>query len=72
MNGKGKIIFQICIGSSLVCIGCIVWWWSMQLLWILIYPPPLVKQIIDSLPYIFWGLGVVLVIDGVRRKNKDS
>ena len=72
MDRKRVIVLEIYVGLLLVTIGCIVWWWSKQLLWILIYPPPLVKQLIDSLPFVLWGLGGVLVIDGVRRKIKAN
>jgi hypothetical protein len=69
---KKRVMFvEICIGLLLIIIGLIVWWWSRQLLWILIYPPPLTKQLIESLPIICWGLGILLVMDGVRRKIPD-
>jgi hypothetical protein len=71
MNMKSVIGFESCIGLLLIIIGFIVWWWSTHLLWILIYPPPLAKQLIDGLPFVFWSLGALLFIDGMRRKIKD-
>ena len=71
MDGERIVDIEIWIGLALIIIGFIVWWWSKQLLWILIYPPPLAKLLLDSLPFLFGGLGTILVIDGVRRKQKD-
>ena len=65
-------VFEICGGLLLIVTGSILWWWSKQLLWILIYPPPLAKQLIESLPFAFWGVGALLVVDGVRRKIRGS
>ena len=72
MDGKRTIIIEICIGLLFIFLGFILWWWSKQLLWILIHPPPLVKLLIESLRFVLWGLGSLLVIDGVRRKIKAS
>ena len=71
MEGKRIVDIEIWIGLALIIIGFIVWWWSKQLLWILIYPPPSAKLFIENLPFVFWGLGTLLVIDGVRRKIND-
>jgi hypothetical protein len=71
LDKKNVIVFEICIGLLLIIIGFIVWWWSTHLLWILIYPPPLAKQLIDGLPFVFWSLGALLFIDGMRRKIND-
>lgn len=71
MDRKSVVVFEICIGLSLIIIGFTVWWGFTHLLWILIYPPPLTKQFIESLPFVFWSLGALLVIDGMRRKIKD-
>ena len=67
MEGERIHVIEICIGLVLIVIGFILWWWSKQLLWILIYPPPLTKQFIEGLPFVFWSIGALLIIDGVRR-----
>jgi len=72
MEGRRIAVFEICVGSSLIVIGLILWWWSKQLVWILIYPPPLAKQLLESLPFVFWGLGALLIVDSVRRKIQGS
>ena len=66
-ENKKVPIIEITIGSLLIAIGVILWWWSTQFVWILIHPPPLTKRFIDGLPYIFWMLGTLLIIDGIRR-----
>lgn len=71
MDKKRVIFYEICIGLLFIGIGFIVWWWSTSLLWILIYPPPLAKQFIESLPFVCWGLGTLLLIDSMRRKIKN-
>ena len=70
MDGERKPVTEICMGVVLLVIGFIEYWWSMQLVWVLIYPPPLAKQFIESLPFVFWIIGVLLVVDGVRRMMK--
>jgi hypothetical protein len=70
MEGNRVAVIEIFVGLFFIIIGFISWWWSAQLLWILIYPPPLAKWIIESLPFVFWGLGALLIIDGVRRREK--
>jgi hypothetical protein len=37
------------------------------LVWILIYPQPLAKSLIEAVPFVFWVTGYVLVIDGIRK-----
>ena len=71
MEGRRIDDIEIWIGLLLIVIGFTLWWWSKQLLWILIYPPPWAKLLVDSLPFVLGGLGTLLVIDGVRRKQKD-
>jgi hypothetical protein len=71
MDSESVILFEFYFGVLFIVIGFIVWWWSTHLLWILIYPPPLAKQFIESIPFVFWGLGALLFMDGVRRKIKD-
>lgn len=66
MDFKRKLVFEVATGFLLVAIGFILWW-STQLAWILIYPQPLAKALIESMPFVFWVTGVVLVIDGFRR-----
>jgi protein-S-isoprenylcysteine O-methyltransferase Ste14 len=67
MKFKGTPFLEIAIGLLLVVIGFILWLWSIQLFWILIYPQPLAKSLIETLPYVFWATGAILVIDGFRR-----
>jgi hypothetical protein len=69
MEGKRIAIFEFCIGILLIALSFAFWWWSKQLVWILIYPPPLAKQLIEGLPFALWGLGALLVVDGLRRKS---
>ena len=65
---SGRIyVIEICTGGVLIVIGFILQWWSTQLLWILIHPPPIAKQFIEGLPFIFWIIGAVLFVDGARR-----
>jgi hypothetical protein len=45
-----------------------LYWWSRQLLWIMIYPPPIEKQIMDISPYVVGILGVILIIDSLRKR----
>jgi hypothetical protein len=61
-------VIEIGVGLFLIVIAFILWWWFKQLLWILIYPPPLAKRLIESLPLVLWGLGALLIVDGIRRK----
>jgi len=63
---------EICIGILLIIIGFVIWLWAKQLVWIAIYPPPWEKQFIETLPIIFSGLGLLLVIDGARRLIKRT
>jgi len=51
----------------LLIVGVAVYWWTSQLFWIMIYPPPVEKQILDVLPYITWMVGAVLILDSIRR-----
>jgi hypothetical protein len=70
MDQKSIVIFEICFGILFVVLGFIIWWWSTHLLWILIYPPPLAKQFINNLPFIYWGISILLFVDSVRRIKK--
>lgn len=67
MNGKKIIVVKICSGLTLIVIGVLIFLWSRQLYWISIYPPPIWKQFIEALPYVFWSLGALLALDGLRR-----
>jgi len=67
MSGKRVVIIELFIGLVLWIIGVAVYWWARQLFWILIYPPPIEKQILDVLPYVFWIIGIVIIIDSIRR-----
>lgn len=67
MSFQRKYIIGMCIGGALIAIGLILQWWSTQLLWILVYPPPFAKQLLEILPYVLWIIGVVIVIDNLRK-----
>ena len=60
-------VVETVFGVSLVVVGFVLAWWSRQLMWIEIYPPPWEKQFIESLPLMFWGFGASLTTDGLRR-----
>ena len=62
-----KPVLELCIGLVMLVIGVLVDWWSRQLVWIEIYPPPLAKQIIGLLPTLFWIVSIILLVDGMRR-----
>lgn len=67
MSGKRVAIIELFIGLVLWIIGVAVYWWARQLFWILIYPPPMEKRILDVLPYVIWIIGIVMIIDSIRR-----
>jgi hypothetical protein len=68
MEGKRVGVIEIGIGCLFIMLGLFVWWWVTHLLWILIYPPPLAKQVLDSLPFVCWIVGALLLLDGIRRQ----
>jgi len=70
MESKKTQLIEFFLGLLLIVIGSILLWWSRQLVWIQIYPPPWEKQLIETLPFAFWILGALLMIDGVRRMIK--
>jgi hypothetical protein len=67
MNEKKIIVVEICSGLALIVIGVLLLLWSRKLYWIAIYPPPIWKHFIETLPYVFWSVGALLVLDGLRR-----
>lgn len=67
MMFKRKPFFEVAAGSLLVAIGFVLRWWSTEVVWILIYPQPLAKYLIEIIIRVFWAIGVILVIDGLRR-----
>jgi hypothetical protein len=71
MNTKRVILFEMGLGLAFIVLDYLVWWWSINLLWILIHPPPLAKQVISSLPCICWSLSAFLFLDSLRRTIKD-
>ncbi len=71
MDNEKKHFIEICTGFILIVIGFLLDWWSKQLVWIEIYPPPIAKQIIEVLPFLFWGLSALLIVDGVRRMTEQ-
>jgi len=67
MRVRGAAIVELLIGLVLLIVGVAVYWWTSQLFWIMIYPPPVEKQILDVLPYITWIVGAALILDSIRR-----
>ena len=67
MSGKSVAIIEGIIGLILLIAGAADYWWSRQLVWIMTYPPPIQKQVIDILPYIVSIIGMILIIDSFRR-----
>ena len=70
MEKKRVIFFEIGISILFIFTGFFVWWWSNQLPWILIFPPPLAKQLIEIIPFICLGLGILLIFDVLRRNSQ--
>jgi len=58
---------EIIIGLFLITLGALIHWWSKKLVWIMIYPPPIQKQILNILPYLLWTIGIVLILDYIRK-----
>jgi hypothetical protein len=70
---SNKILFlELCAGLLLISLGFYVWYWSSQLIWIQIYPPPIAKTLIETLPFVFWIAGVLLFIDVFRKYFKKN
>jgi len=67
MTVKRIQYFEAASGFFLILLGFFIWWWSTQLIWILIYPQPLEKTLIEVMPFVFWTIGLVLIVDGLRR-----
>jgi len=67
MRVRRAAIIELLIGLVLLIVGVAVYWWTSQLFWIMIYPPPVEKQILDVLPYIAWIVGAALILDSIRR-----
>lgn len=67
MSSKRAAIVELLVGLVLLIVGVAVYWWARQLFWIMTYPPPIEKQILDALPYVAWVIGAVLVLDSIRR-----
>ena len=72
MKSKRASFFEVSAGLLLVVIGFILRWWSTQLVWIQIYPQPLEKSLIESVPFVFWAVGAILVMDGFRRRLENN
>jgi len=68
MEKKRIMFLELVVGDLFFITGIFVWWWSKQLFWISIFPPPLEKQIIETIPFVLWGLGILLLLDVLRRK----
>jgi len=67
MEKEKVIIIEVFASLLLTVTGLVLWWWSQQLVWILLYPPPLEKQIIENVPFIFWGFSIIFILDALRR-----
>ena len=72
MNQRRVAAIQLFVGIALLCVAAIVYWWTTQIYWIAIYPPPYQKQVLGALPYVISGLGIVLILDAVRRWRTSS
>ena len=72
MTAKRAALAELLIGCALLAMGAVVHWWARQLLWIMIYPPPVEKQILDVLPYALIIVGAVLIIDSARRFSRKA
>ena len=68
MRVRKTTIIEGLIGLALLMLAAVLYWWSRQLVWIMIYPPPIEKQIMDISPYVVGILGVILIIDSLRRR----
>ncbi len=67
MDNEKRSLMEICAGFIFILLGFLLNWWSKQLVWIELYPPPIAKQIIEVIPFFFWTLSALLIVDGVRR-----
>ena len=66
MTRERYVIIEFFVGVIMLAVGAVIYWWKSKLYWIMIYPPPVEKQVMDVVPYIFWIVGLILV-DSVRR-----
>jgi len=64
-NTSGLI--EIILGMGLILFGFYIHSWAKSLYWILIYPPPREKQIIEATPFFLWIVGTFLIVGGIRR-----
>jgi hypothetical protein len=62
------LVFEIAIGFCFIILGFFISYWSSQLIWIEIYPPHFEKTLIEILPLIFWSIGILLLVDVLRKK----
>jgi len=69
---KTIAITEFLAGILFLIIGAAVQIWTRQLYWIMIYPPPIQKQILDVLPYAIWAVSALLILDSVRRLLKSK
>ena len=54
---------EIFIGFFFIILGFFISYWSSQLIWIQIYPPPFEKTLLEILPVVFWIIGILLFVD---------
>jgi hypothetical protein len=63
MTRERYVIIEFLFGVILLAVGAVIYWWKNQLIWILIYPPPIEKQVLDVVPCIFWIVGFTCTAD---------
>jgi hypothetical protein len=66
MNPK-MLKIEIVIGFFFIILGLFISYWSSQLIWIQIYPPPLEKTLIEIIPLFFLISGFSLFADVLRK-----
>jgi len=67
MNPKNIARLEAILGVVLLVVAVFVYWWVSQIYWIAVYPQPFQKQVLNVLPYAIAGLGIVLLLDAIRR-----
>jgi hypothetical protein len=67
MSVKNVAQLELVVGVALFAVGCAIYVWSGQLIWIQIYPPPIEKQLLDVAPFALWLIGGVLTLDAIRK-----
>ena len=68
MPRKRYVIIEFFVGVIMLAVGAGIYGWKSQLIWTMIYPPPVEKQVLDAVPYLFWIVGLIFIVDSVRRR----